>query len=376
MLDPRITLKEIESTKQMISIFKKLWGDIYDYSKTKLPLNKNDFIIVSCKIHGDFKTKYNSHVVLQGCKKCIKTTKITKNIFIEKCHRIYHNFYNYDIVSFQKRNDIIKIKCPTHGVFTSTPQLHLRGGGCPECRYIKISNLNNNSNFYKDCLKIHNNKYEYFNDYVNQKTKIKIKCPEHGIFYQRAGDHFIGKGCNICSTKKASIKLSLGKDIFIKRASKTHNNFYCYGEVEYINCSTKVKINCPKHGVFLQRPASHLKGAKCPKCINRISKGSSEWLDYLKIINREVYFKNLKLHADGYDEKTKTVYLYHGDYWHGNPDIFKSNDYNKRANLTFKELYEKTLSFEKRYVDNGYYVITMWENDWNKFKNERKQNGK
>lgn len=46
---------------------------------------------------------------------------------------------------------------------------------------------------------------------------------------------------------------------FIKRAKEVHGDKYDYSFVEYVNSSTKVKIICPKHGIFEQTPNKHLK---------------------------------------------------------------------------------------------------------------------
>lgn len=53
---------------------------------------------------------------------------------------------------------------------------------------------------------------------------------------------------------------------FIKDANKVHNGKYDYSLVDYINNATKVKIICPTHGVFEQKPSNHLSGKGCPKC--------------------------------------------------------------------------------------------------------------
>jgi hypothetical protein len=60
---------------------------------------------------------------------------------------------------------------------------------------------------------------------------------------------------------------------FIKKAKNIHGSKYDYSLVKYINCSLKVKIVCPIHGVFEQRPDAHL-GQKqdCPKCKGRFNK--------------------------------------------------------------------------------------------------------
>lgn len=46
---------------------------------------------------------------------------------------------------------------------------------------------------------VHNNKYNYsLVDYINIRTKIKIICPEHGVFEQRVDSHLKGSGCKKC----------------------------------------------------------------------------------------------------------------------------------------------------------------------------------
>lgn len=44
---------------------------------------------------------------------------------------------------------------------------------------------------------------------------------------------------------------------FIEKSCILHNNFYDYSLVYYINNKTKVKIVCPVHGIFEQRPDNH-----------------------------------------------------------------------------------------------------------------------
>jgi uncharacterized C2H2 Zn-finger protein len=58
----------------------------------------------------------------------------------------------------------------------------------------------------------------------------------------------------------------MDKDYFIKKAKTIHNKKYDYSLVDYVNSLTPVKIICPEHGVFEQRPKDHLLGKKCKKC--------------------------------------------------------------------------------------------------------------
>lgn len=54
---------------------------------------------------------------------------------------------------------------------------------------------------------------------------------------------------------------------FLLRAEKIHGKKYDYSLVQIINSRTTVKIICPLHGVFEQRPVYHITSkCQCPKC--------------------------------------------------------------------------------------------------------------
>lgn len=58
----------------------------------------------------------------------------------------------------------------------------------------------------------------------------------------------------------------LSKNDFVNRANITHHGKFDYSLVDYKNTSTKVKIICPVHGVFEQKPNDHLRGVGCRLC--------------------------------------------------------------------------------------------------------------
>jgi hypothetical protein len=94
--------------------------------------------------------------------------------------------------------------------------------------------------------------------------------------------------------------MALTNDEFVKRSNSIHKNFYDYIE-DYKNSRTKIKINCPKHGVFEQRPYSHLQGIGCPKCGFEISSSKSR-----KII--EDFIKKCNLIHNNYYNYDKVIY--------------------------------------------------------------------
>ena len=109
---------------------------------------------------------------------------------------------------------------------------------------------------------------------------------------------------------------------FISDARNVHGDYYDYSLVEYHGCFTKVKIICPKHGLFEQTPATHLCGSGCPVC--RKSKGEeriSVWLKennikydaQHKITNESILCKNRHLVVDFYLPDYNTIIEYNGE---------------------------------------------------------------
>lgn len=116
--------------------------------------------------------------------------------------------------------------------------------------------------FINKAIKVHGNKYDYkYSNYINSRSKLKIKCKIHGVFEQEANSHLKGIGCSKCSDKYKPTNKE-----FIEKVKKVHNNRYKYPKVKYINSYTKIIITCKTHGDFEQIPKSHLTGVGCPKC--------------------------------------------------------------------------------------------------------------
>ena len=126
--------------------------------------------------------------------------------------------------------------------------------------------------FVEEAETIHGNKYDYSKvEYKNNKTKICIVCPEHGVFWQSPSKHLSGQGCPKCKGSKISESLTSNTEEFIQKARQLYGNRYDYSKVEYKNNFTKVCIICPKHGSFLITPKHHLRGEGCPHCGKELS---------------------------------------------------------------------------------------------------------
>ena len=209
---------------------------------------------------------------------------------------------------------------------------------------------------------VHKFRYDYslITKLVNP---IQIICNIHGTFTQHWGQHLKGSGCQTCAKENSRYTVA----DFIKKAKSVHGDLYDYSSTIYVNWKSRVNINCVKHGEFLQIPSQHISHkAGCPVCGEklRISKGEKEWLSTCNIpdtpSNRQVYIidkiGNKTYIIDGLSIDGTTIYEFLGDYWHGNPEIFKQTDYNNSCNKTYGELYSNTfLRFEK-FKELGYNV--------------------
>ena len=57
--------------------------------------------------------------------------------------------------------------------------------------------------FLKRAHEVHGDKYDYTNTvYINNRHKIDICCPIHGVFTQWANIHLQGKGCPLCAKEQ------------------------------------------------------------------------------------------------------------------------------------------------------------------------------
>ena len=157
--------------------------------------------------------------------------------------------------------------------------------------------------FISKAYQFHGDRYNYDSvDYINNYTKVKILCKEHGIFEQRPGDHLKGQGCPKCSAINIGKAHVSNKQKFIEKASIMHKNKYKYDEVQYKGSHMKVKIRCPIHGIFEQMPWAHLAGAGCPLCGN-ISTGQKQVMGKAEFIERAK-----QIHGDVYDY-SKSFYI-------------------------------------------------------------------
>jgi hypothetical protein len=248
----------------------------YDYSKV-IYKNSSENVIITCKIHGDYLKTPQKHLAGQGCRICKGYIALNQESFLNRSIEKHGNFYNYSKTIVKSKNDKIIITCKIHGDFKQLPSNHIKGQGCPKCAQIlkNQSQSYSKEEFINSVVLIHGNKYDYRKvNYINSQTKVEIICPIHNSFLMKPNSHFNGQGCPKCGRIEANKKIALDFTVFLERAEKIHNNLYAYKEDSYINYTSKMSIYCNEHGYFEQTPHSHISmKTGCPKCgIERTAK--------------------------------------------------------------------------------------------------------
>ena len=77
--------------------------------------------------------------------------------------------------------------------------------------------------------------------------------------------------------------------------------------------------------------------------------------------------------VDGYNATTRTVYEFHGCFYHGCPQCFPNrlNPIRIHDYRTMDDLYHRTQAKDQAILQSGYAVQTMWECEWLRLKHSR-----
>lgn len=103
------------------------------------------------------------------------------------------------------------------------------------------------------------------------------------------------------------------REQFIKDAKAIHGNKYDYSKVEYKGNKTNIKIICPIHGEFEQRPENHLHGFGCKKCSSKYSYTKEEWIENAKSIHGDKYDYSKTSYKNTHT-KVKIICPKHGEF--------------------------------------------------------------
>lgn len=281
---------------------KAIHGDRYDYSKAvyRGALCK---VTIICPEHGPFIQTAHIHTNRKlhcGCPLCgqlragaksrkaannhlhrssdrrgsaLKRKETAASRFVSKARKVHGSKYDYSETEYVSAITKSFIRCPRHGVFLQRPNHHLSGHGCPECAAARAMQMpedvaNKTQWFITKARAIHGERYDYSKvAYTRRNDKVCIICAEHGDFLQAPQHHLKAAGCWKCGVAKRNKSRRDNAEMsFVTKAHKVHGRRYGYAGVVYVSQRSRVSILCQKHGLFQQRPLSHLQGYGCTGC--------------------------------------------------------------------------------------------------------------
>lgn len=153
-----------------------------------------------------------------GCVENGRNRSITLEKFLEKARKVHGDTYDYSKSKVENYKTKIEIICKIHGSFFQTPNNHLSGKGCKECgmestlNHIYENCSSSTEDFIQKSKILHGDTYDYsLVNYTNNHIPVEIKCEEHGIFLQSPRDHLRGHGCHTCGLLKARHFLGTSK---------------------------------------------------------------------------------------------------------------------------------------------------------------------
>lgn len=181
--------------KEIISKFKGVHGDIYDYSQV-LYINRDTKVEIICRKHGSFWQTPTNHITGNGCKQCyIERFRKDTPHFINNAKKVHGDKYDYSRVKYKTLKTKVEIICRKHGSFWQTPNNHITGNGCPQCGLDDKQKTKAELN-----REFESNKWNVdLNSYVNNRTKMSAYCPVHGKFDTLPKNLRNGHGCPKCT---------------------------------------------------------------------------------------------------------------------------------------------------------------------------------
>lgn len=269
------------SREEVISRFKDVHGDLYDYSLVpEIVQRLTGKVVVKCNTHNhEWSVTSCEHIAGKACKFCgydkmTSKSRMTVGQFIDKSNKKHNNKFDYSKVVYINARTPVTIFCPEHNIdFTSQPHVHLKSKfGCPECESDlkgKHKTKRTRESVVEEFVAKHGEKYTY-EKFVFQSMKIGaiITCTVHGDFSIRPDYHLRGRGgCKDCGNESKIMLQRRTAEDFVKVAQAVHGeSTYDYSDVKYKNGQSKVHIRCYEHGLFSQRASKHLEGSGCPDC--------------------------------------------------------------------------------------------------------------
>jgi len=207
----------------------------------------------------------------------------------------YLELEDYKLLSKEYINAKTKlnIRCPEGHIYKVIWNSFQQGRRCPICSPLKVANkLKYNYSYVKE--EIEKEEYKLISDeYINQRTKLKIECPKGHVFLMDIGHFKRGQRCPYCAGKHITYE-QIKRDIEMEG--------YTLLSKEYTNAKTKLTIRCPSGHEYKVNRNNFKSGNRCPYCAERIK------LEY-GYIKEQIEKEGYKLLSKKYENNKSKLYI-------------------------------------------------------------------
>ena len=252
-------------------------------------VNTHTKIKCKCRIDGyEWEVIPKSLLRGRGCPKC-KGRKLseqktkTHEQFLQQLHEVNPSIEVLD--TYVNSQTKILCKCKIDGYqWQVTPSDLLSGYGCPKC----AGNIKKTHQQFIQELKQINPDIQVLGTYVNNRTKIKVKCKIDGYEWETIPVSLLRcSGCPKCGGK-----MKKTHEEFIKELQQINPDIEILGT--YVNNNTKIKCKCKIDGyIWETRPSDLLKGHGCSECKKRklteqLTKTHEQFIHELHQVNKDI----------------------------------------------------------------------------------------
>jgi len=235
--DRRIKINTLKDATEFIENVNPDCFDVLGFDRNK---QRNLLLILRCKVCGTISNRAIASCD-KRCRVCYTNARrISKELFLERANTLHNNVYKYDLEGIEEftTKSIIRVFCSIHGMFKQKVDSHLNGDRCKKCADIIVHTKirMQYDEILEKCNNVHNGRYTYpliNEEYVNNKTKVSIKCSTHGIFKQTINAHLGGDGCPTCNNSRLECEIQQYLE---------NNNIFYLPQHKFSNCTFKREL--------------------------------------------------------------------------------------------------------------------------------------
>lgn len=231
-------------------------------------------------------------------------------------------------------------RCEKGHTWDADFQVIKQGGWCPACRLQKdkAEQLERLKNIAKEhggeCLS---------EIYINNKTRVQLKCKDDHLWMTRPQDLKEGKWCPYCQkSQENKEKLEVLKKVAREKGGK------CLSE-EYITNNIKLQFECAEEHRWLMTPHSIKSGQWCPKC--GITRRTVSRRSPIEMFKNHAIKKGGKLLSDNYvNVHTKLLWqCEQGHQWSATGSIvIHANSWCPYCQGMYRDIHDMQLFAEKK----------------------------